>query len=159
MVTSAKARRHLQQAAKLEAIAKYWQGYASADEAETTQLRRWSTETLGRGMVTRAIALCQALARSEDSISTLPGEPIRRSGVVRAEEHLLWKGIRVAIIGIEDADGGLPSTLSGQLQEASRDSLTLCVLPTAYIDTWQEVASSARQAGGFVLPVFPNDVN
>lgn len=143
----------------LEAAAMYWQSYASVGEAETAALRRWSAETLSRNMIERAVMLCDACAQVESGRRAPAGENTRDGNLVRIVGCRDWNGIRLSIFGLDSEADELPASFQRQVRDATLDSLPLCVLPSSYIEGWQDFASEIRTDGRFVFPLFPTDVN
>lgn len=143
----------------LDAVAKFWQGYSSLAEAETSYLRRWSNQTLSRGVVERAILLLDACALVESNRRFPIGEYAKDGDVLYTSEPRDWNGIRLSIYGVDVQKEYLPSKLERLVLNSPVNSLFLCVLPSSYINGWQDFASKTRAHGRFILPVFPIDVN
>lgn len=144
--------------ALFQAIADYWQGYPSPSEAEVPLLRRWSTQTITRGMVERAMRLIDVCIKSV----WLPdkAEYEREGDAIYTHAARDWGGIRLSIIGYE---GGDTQVLSAKWQsvvlDTSRDCVALCILPSSYIEAWQPFVAHARAEGRFIISVFPADMN
>lgn len=143
----------------LDAVFKYWQGYASSEESEMTILRRWSNQTLARGMIERTITFLEACAISENGRLTAANEIYQEEGVLQLAGHREWNGLRLSILGLDTKDGILTAKFQDAVRKTAKDSLALCILPSSYLDVWQDFASEVRTQGRFVLPLFPTDIN
>lgn len=147
------------QNALLDAVYKYWQGFSSSDESEAAILRRWSDQTLARGMVERAMTLLDVCAMSENGRLIATSDVYQEDGVLRIAGHREWNGLRLSILGLNTTDGILTAIFQSVVRNMAKDSLALCILPSSYLDSWQDFASEARARGRFILPIFPTDMN
>lgn len=146
--------------ALLPAIANYWQGYPSPEESEVPLLRRWSSETMARGMVERAMHLLDVNACIGTDILPDKIEYGRDKETLHTTSPRDWEGIRLSVIGYDASDAqDLSARLQRVVLDAARNSIALCVLPSSYIETWQPFVMRARSEGRFVISVFPADVN
>lgn len=144
-----------------EALAKYWQGYASAQEAESPFLRQWSSETLERGMVGRAIAVLDAHIVSQSRYQKTSDEYVRIKNLLYTASYRLWNGLKLFLIGIENLDNYRQTveTLKTIIAKPLNESLVACIMPSSYIDIWQEFVVSTRKQGGFLITLYPIDID
>lgn len=143
----------------LGSAAYFWQGYSSYSEAETPYLRQWSDETLARGMIERASALVEAYVATESNQPILKHELARDGSILHTTSYQDWNGTRVSIIGVDSRQKSIPNRLGQLLEELSASSLCFCLLPSSYIEYWQDFVSVLRTRDRFVIPLFPMDVN
>jgi hypothetical protein len=144
----------------LEAVAKYWQGYALTDEAESPYLRKWSSETLSRGMVSRALAMLDAHVSAEIRQNRPAEEYVRKDEVIQTANYRNWNGIRLSLVGAESiSENGPSDTLQEVVSKALEESLVVCILPSSYVEPWQNFVTEARGQGHFLITMYPIDVN
>lgn len=147
------------QRALLDVVAKYWQGYASVEEAESPILREWSGQTLARKMVERAVLLCDTYIAIEGERRAASGECSVAGSTVYVPTARDWNGIKLSVFGLDFDGKSLPAEYQSRVRDAAQDSLPLCILPSSYIEDWQSIASEIREQGRMALPLFPVDVN
>jgi len=70
-----------------------------------------------------------------------------------------WLRVRLSFVGVANDTDALPDALTESIRQLSASSVVLCVLPSSYLETWQDFAQSIRTQGLFVLSVFPSDLN
>ena len=143
----------------INAIAEYWHGYATATEEESPSLRRWSDETLARGMVERAVLLMDTCVSIGDIKKIKRTELVYQDNIISVPEYREWNGIQISILGVNVGNDKFPNSFSNRIRDISKESLPLCIFPSSYFDEWQKITLEIRKNGGFIIPVFPCDLN
>lgn len=136
--------------------ADYLRGLEAGRHDSVVQARSGAVGALGDGTVTRTMILCALLLDSRLRSMQVSVRSLAENLVV-VNGTILWKGLRVSILGLPDEQALYPKKVLPSIDRACSNSVALCVLPSPYIERWQEISDSLAVRGRRVIPIFPAD--
>jgi hypothetical protein len=135
----------------------YWNAYGDEEEARKAPKNTWSSSSISKGIVIAAIkgivSIIDQYPYESISLKKLDDE------VFLYDRRLNYHGIRVTILATSSLSAEIPTMLTREIVEKSRESLCVCILPTTEHSIWP-YDSENRQAGAAnLIPLYPSDID